>query len=138
MIAEMPMASIYLMIVGGLATALAMAALRRDGLRMLAIGLPLLLAAERAGLPPAIFAWGCAGYAIALLLVAGLAAIRVTGLPLGAALVAAVALAGLSSMPAAASYQGGEPLSLHRPPGFGVRLAAMLGTLADDPRYAAD
>ncbi|WP_298693135.1 hypothetical protein [uncultured Sphingomonas sp.] len=136
MVADMPIASIYLMIVGGLATALAMAAMRRDGLWVLAIGLPLLLAAERAGLPPALFAWGCAGYALAVLLVAGLAAIRVTGLPLGAALVAAVALTGLSSMPAAAYHPDPAPLSLHRPPTIGVQLAAMLGTLADDPRYA--
>jgi len=138
MFAEMPVASLYLMFVGGLATVLAMAALRREWSWVLALGLPLLLAGERAGLPAAIFAWGCAIYAVTFLLFTGMLAARTIGLPIGAALVAAALLAGLSSMPAAASYRGAAPLSLQQPPTFGVRLAAMLGALANDPRYAAD
>ena len=138
MFAEMPVASLYLMIVGGLATALAMAALRREGSWVLALGLPLLLAAERAELPMPIFAWGCALYAIAFLIFTGALAMRTIGLPVGAALVGAVLLSGLSSMPAAAMRHDAAALSLQQPPSFGVRLAAMLGQLADDPRYAAD
>jgi hypothetical protein len=138
MFAEMPVASLYLMIVGGLATALGMAALRRDWSWVLALGLPLLLAAERAGLPATIFAWGCALYAAAFLVFTGALAMRTIGLPVGTALVAAVLLATLSSMPAGASHRDLARLSLDRPPGFGVRLAALLGALADDPRYAAD
>jgi hypothetical protein len=138
MFAEMPVTSFYLMIVGGLATALGMAALRREWSWVLALGLPLLLASERAGLPGAIFAWGCALYAVAFLLFAGTLAMRTIGLPIGTALVAAVLMAGLSSMPAGASRHDVEALSLRRPPGFGVQLAALLGALADDPRYAAD
>jgi len=138
MFAEMPVASLYLMIVGGLATTLGMAALRREWSWVLALGLPLLLAAERAGLPMPIFAWGCALYAIAFLLFTGALAMRTIGLPVGAGLIGAVLLAGLSSMPAAAELRNPAPLSLHRPPAFGIELANMLGTLADDSRYAAD
>ncbi len=138
MFAEMPVASFYLMIVGGLATALAMAALRREWSWVLALGLPLLLAADRADLPAAIFAWGCAAYAVAFLLFTGTLAVRAIGMPISAALVGAVLLAGLSSMPAAARHHDIPALSLQRPPSFGVRLAAMLGQLADDPRYAAN
>jgi hypothetical protein len=134
MFAEMPVASLYLMIVGGLVTALGWAALRRDGGWVLALGLPLLLAAGRAGLPPAIVAWGCALYAIVLLLLVGTLTLRTIGLPLGAGFAAAIVLAGLSSMPAAAGRLETTPLSLRQPPVFGVKLAAMLGRLADDPR----
>lgn len=138
MVAEMPIASLYLMFVGGFATLLGMAALRREWSWVLALGLPLLLAGERAGLPIPIFAWGCALYAIAFLLFAGALAMRTIGFPVGTALVAAVLLAALSSMPASATGHDAAPLSLDRPPTFGVRLAAMLGQLANDPRYAAD
>ncbi len=138
MIAEMPVASFYLMIVGGLVTALGMAVLRREWSWVLALGLPLLLAAERAGIPAAIFAWGCAAYAVAFLVFAGALVIRMVGLPVGATLFGAVLLMGLSSMPADARYREETSLSLHQPPTFGVDLATLLGQLADDPRYAAD
>jgi len=138
MFAEMPVTSLYLMIVGGLATALAMAALRQQWSWVLALGLPLLLAAERAGLPAAVFAWGCALYAVAFLLFTGVLAVRTIGMPVASALIAAMLLAGLSSIPASATRHELEPLSLHQPPTFGVQLAALLGQLADDPRYAAD
>ena len=138
MSAEMPVASLYLMVVGGLLTALAMAALRRDWGWMLALGLPLLLAAGRAGLPAAIVAWGCAGYAVVLLLAVGTLTVRAIGLPLGLGFATAIALAGLSSMPAAAGRLDTAQLSLHRPPLFGIELAGMLGQLADDPQYAAN
>jgi hypothetical protein len=138
MVAGIPVTSIYLMIVGGIATALAMAALRHEWSWVLALGLPLLLASERAGLPPAIFAWGCAAYAVVFLAFTGALAGRMIGSPVGVLLGGAVLLAGFSAMPAAAMRHDGAPLSLEQPPTFGVRLAAMLGALADDPRYAAD
>jgi len=138
MFAEMPVSSLYLMIVGGLLTAFAMAALRRDAGWMLALGLPLLLAAGRAGLPGAIVAWGCAAYVIVLLLAVGALTLRTIGLPLGLGFAAAIALAGFSSMPAAAGQMASSSLSLHRPPAFGIKMAGMLGQLANDPRYAAD
>ena len=138
MFAEMPVASLYLMIVGGLATALAMAALRRDWTWVLALGLPLVAAVERAGLPAALFGWSCALYAIMLMLVAGIWAVRTVGWPVVGLVAGALAYAGLSSMPAAASLGDPAPLSWHRPPAFGVELAGMLGRLADDPRYAAE
>ena len=63
---DLPTTSIALVFVGGFAVSTAHAALRREPFWALAFALPLLLCAERAGLPLALVAWGCVAYLLAV------------------------------------------------------------------------
>lgn len=114
------------MAVGSFAVALGYAAQRRDPLWVLALGIPLLLCADRAALPPTLVAWGCALYAaFALLCVIGLL-IRRLGGTLTISLIAALAGLAMNNAPAAASARDLTTASLHRPPAIGLRLQGYL------------
>lgn len=125
--ADLPSSWMYLMFVGGFATCLAQAVWRRDGRWALAFGIPLLLCAERAGLPVPLVAWGLIAWGVAaalfgLVTLARLADVRPV---LAIGLVGAI---GLIIDPANAERQI-HAVSLHLPPPAGLAAERMLRVL---------
>jgi len=126
MLFNLPTASIALVFVGGFAVCTANAALRREPFWALAFALPLLLCAERAGLPLALIAWGCVAYLLAAgLTLVGLLA-RAWGPAMTMAVLAAITTLGLMSGDANARYLDLGMASLHHPPAVGVRIEGLL------------
>ncbi len=125
-------ASVDLIIMGGLIVALAQAALRRDPAWVIALGLPLLLCADHAGLPEGLMAWGCALYALAVVVALLVMLARAVGTPAVAGLLAALAGTALMAGTADARHLGIAAPSLHAPPLVGVRLAGLLRDVGDD------
>ena len=126
---DLPETSLALLFVGGLAVSTANAALRREPRWVLAVGLPLLLCAERSGLPLALLAWGSVVYLLfALACLIGLAS-RAMGASTAAALLAAIATLGLMSANADARYLGLGAPSLDHPPALGLRIEGLLRAL---------
>ncbi len=126
MLFDLPTATIALVFVGGFAVCTANAALRREPFWALAFALPLLLCAERAGLPLALVAWGC----VAFLLAAGAYMFgmlaRIGGQGMVIAALGAVAALGLMSDDANARYLDLGAASLHHPPAVGLRIEGLL------------
>lgn len=123
---DLPTTSMALVFVGAFAVSTAHALLRREPVWALALALPLLLSADRAGLPSALVAWGC----IAFLLAGGAylfgALARIGGQGMALALLAATATLGLMSGDANARYLDLGTASLHHPPAVGFRIEEML------------
>jgi hypothetical protein len=127
-----PETTLLLMLVGAFAAMMANAALRSDPAWVLALGLPLLFCAVRSDLPSSVVAWGCAIYAAGGILFLLTRVVQAIGLPVGFGLIAAAAAIGLSAGAADASSIDFGASSLHHPPLIGVRLEAMLRTVAHD------
>jgi len=129
MLFDLPTTTIALLFVGGFAVSTANAALRREPVWALAFALPMLLCAERAGLPLALVAWGC----VAFLLVAGLwlfgLLVRIGGQGMAVAVLGAIAALGLMSGDANARYLDLGAASLHHPPAVGIRIEGLLRTI---------
>ncbi len=124
-------AAISLILVGSLGVSIAHAVMRRDPAWVLALGLPLLLCVDLAGLPSALVAWGCVLYAAAVCAFVLLLIVRTLGLAGGLGLIVAASVLGLSAGTANARYVDLASSSLHHPPLIGVRLEAWLRLLAD-------
>ncbi len=126
MLFDLPTTTIALVFVGGLAVSTANAALRREPFWTLAFALPLLLCAERAGLPLALVAWGCVAYLLAAgLYLFGMLA-RFGGHGMALAVLGAIAALGLMSGNANARYLDLDATSLHHPPAVGLRIEGLL------------
>ena len=125
MLLGVPMETVHLLFVGAFAASIAQAALRRDPAWMLALAVPLLFCADRAGLPVALVAWGCALFALGgcAFLIAML--VRSTGVG-GGAMLAAAAILGLAAGTADARYVDLSHSSLHNPPLLGVQMESWL------------
>ncbi len=129
---DLPMATIALVFVGGLAVCTANAALRREPFWALAFALPLLLCAERAGLPIALVAWGCVAYLLAAgAYLFGMLA-QFGGQGMTVAVLGAIAALGLMSGDANARYLDLGAASLHHPPAVGLRFEGLLREVVAD------
>lgn len=129
MVFDLPTATIALLFVGGFAVCTANAAIRREPFWALAFALPMLLCAERAGLPLALVAWGCVAYLLAAGLCLFGALARFGGQPMAVAVVGAIAALGLMSGNANARYLDLGAASLHHPPAVGIRIEELLRTI---------
>ncbi|WP_157602952.1 hypothetical protein [Sphingomonas sp. PR090111-T3T-6A] len=129
MLLGVPMVTIHLLFAGAFAALIAQAAFRRDPVWMLALALPLLYCADRAGLPETLVAWGCALFALG----AGLFLIAMVVRSIGSGevvmLLAAAAMLGLASGTADARYIDLSRSSLHNPPLLGVQMESWLRVL---------
>ena len=126
---DLPQTTLALLFVGGLSVSTANAMWRREPRWVLAFGLPLLLCAERSGLPLAFVAWGSIIYLLfAVACLIGLVG-RVTGVPTAATLIAAISA--LAFMPAGANarYLDLGTTSLDHPPAIGLRIEELLHIL---------
>jgi hypothetical protein len=124
------METVHLLFVGAFAASIVQAALRRDPVWMLALAVPLLFCADRAGLPVTLVAWGCALFALGAGAFLIIMAIRALGTSAGLAALAAVGVLSLSAGTADARYADLSASSLHNPPLLGVRMEAWLRTVS--------
>ncbi len=123
MLLGVPMAAVHLILVGAFGALIAHAALRREPAWMLALALPLLFCADRAGLPATLVAWGCALFAVGAGIFLIAMAVRSMG---GGIVMLAAAVLGLSAGTADARYVDLSASSLHNPPLLGVQMETWL------------
>ncbi|WBO20869.1 hypothetical protein [Sphingomonas abietis] len=125
--ADLPVSWMYLLFVGGFAICGVQALLRGDAPWTLALGIAVLLSAERAGISPAIVAWGIAGwlFCAAFLLLVLLA--RIWDIRFLSALSLIVGAA-LLTVPASARSRLADA-SLHAPPATAVAFESILRTM---------
>ena len=126
MLLGVPMETIHLLLVGAFGASLAQAALRRDAPWMLALAVPLLLCADRAGLPVALVAWGSALFALGAGAFLLAMVVRGLGPSGGLAALATMGILSLSAGAADARYVDLSASSLHNPPLLGVEMEAWL------------
>lgn len=125
--ADLPVSWMYLMFVGGFAVCGVRALLRGDAPWTLALGIALLLSAERAGISPTVVAWGIAGWFLCAAFLFLVMLTRIWDIRLFPALGLIVA-AGLLTVPASARSRLADA-SLHAPPASAVAVEAILRTM---------
>jgi len=131
MLLGVPLTAVHLVLVGAFGVALGHAALRRDLAWVLALAVPFLFCADRAGLPTTLIAWGCALFAGGVVALLARAVVQTIGMAGGAALIAAAVL-GLGAGTANARYVDLSHSSLHNPPLLGVQMESWLRVVARD------
>jgi hypothetical protein len=129
MLLGIPIVTIHILFAGAFAALIAQAALRRDPVWMLALALPLLYCADRAGLPETLVAWGCTLFTLG----AGVFLIAMVVRSIGSGevvmLFGAAAMLGLASGTADARYVDLSRSSLGNPPLVGVEMESWLRVL---------